>query len=106
MDNMKREHYLKRIEKAFQAHKVVTLLGPRQCGKTTLANEYIKQLQLPLKTINYFDLERNTDLARLTNPQLALESLDGLIVIDEIQRIPELFRTIRVLVDQKKINNI
>lgn len=99
---MKREHYIKRIQKAFKTHKVVALLGPRQCGKTTLANDYIKHEHHPIKTKNYFDLEKNTDLARLANPQLALESLEGLIVIDEIQRIPELFPTIRVLADQVK----
>lgn len=99
---MKREHYIKRIQKAFKTHKVVALLGPRQCGKTTLANDYIKYENYPIKTKNYFDLEKNTDLARLANPQLALEFLEGLIVIDEIQRIPELFPVIRVLADQVK----
>ncbi len=101
---MKREHYLQRIQKAFETHRVVALLGPRQCGKTTLANDYIKQVgqSISMKAKNYFDLEKHTDLARLSNTQLALESLDGLIVIDEIQRIPELFPTIRVLVDQVK----
>ncbi len=96
---MKRQHYVNRIQKAFKTHKVVALLGPRQCGKTTLANEYIKYEHYQIKTKNYFDLEKNSDLARLANPQLALESLEGLIVIDEIQRIPELFPTIRVLAD-------
>lgn len=97
---MRRPYYLKRIHKAFETHKVVALLGPRQCGKTTLAKEYIQQDYKQFLNINYFDLEKNTDLARLTNPQLTLESLENLIVIDEIQRIPELFPTIRVLVDQ------
>ncbi len=96
---MKRQHYINRIQKAFKTHKVVALLGPRQCGKTTLANDYIKYERHPIKTKNYFDLEKNSDLARLANPQLALESLEGLIVIDEIQRIPELFPTVRVLAD-------
>jgi predicted AAA+ superfamily ATPase len=99
---MKREQYITRIQKAFLTHKVVALLGPRQCGKTTLAHDYIQHESHPIKTKNYFDLEKNTDLARLANPQLALESLNGLVVIDEIQRIPELFPTIRVLVDQVK----
>lgn len=99
---MKREHYIKRIQRAFETHKVVALLGPRQCGKTTLAKDYISYEHHPTKTKNYFDLEKNTDLARLANPLLALEPLEGLIVIDEIQRIPELFPSIRVLVDQTK----
>jgi len=101
-DNMKRTHYIDRIKKAFKTHKVVALLGPRQCGKTTLANDFIKYENQLINTKNYFDLEKNTDLARLAHPQLALESLKGLIVVDEVQRIPELFPTIRVLVDQIK----
>jgi len=99
---MKRLHYINRIQKAFETHKIVALLGPRQCGKTTLANDYIQHEQDSIKPRNYFDLEKNTDLARLANPQLALESLEGLIVIDEIQRIPELFPTIRVMADSLK----
>ena len=70
---------------------VTTILGPRQCGKTTLA----KQFQYE----HYFDLENPRDLARLDQPQLALEELKGLIVIDEIQRLPNLFPLIRYLVD-------
>ena len=99
---MRRLDYLERINKAFNTHKVVALLGPRQCGKTTLANDYIAYCKHPFAKKNYFDLEKNTDLARLANPQLSLESLEGLIVIDEIQRIPELFPTIRVLADHAK----
>jgi len=70
---------------------VTAILGPRQCGKTTIAKEF--------KTDHYFDLENPRDIARLENPQLALENLAGLIVIDEIQRSPELFPLIRYLVD-------
>ena len=73
---------------------VTSILGARQCGKTTLA-----------KTFNwdhYFDLEDPADLAKLDHPQLALENLKGLIVIDEIQRVPELFSILRVLVDNNK----
>lgn len=99
---MRREQYIQRIQKAFDIHKVVALLGPRQCGKTTLAHNFIDHEYQKIQTKNYFDLENITDLARLANPQLALESLEGLIVIDEIQRIPELYPTIRVLVDQKE----
>jgi uncharacterized protein len=99
---MKRSNYLERIAKAFETHRVVALLGPRQCGKTTLAKDFIAQQASFFNKKNYFDLEKNTDLGRLTNPQLALEALDGLIVIDEIQRIPELFPTIRVQVDEIK----
>lgn len=99
---MRRQHYLDRVKKAFRTHQVIALLGPRQCGKTTLANDYIALDPSSFDKKNYFDLEKNSDLARLANPQLSLEPLKGLIVIDEIQRIPELFPTIRALVDYNK----
>ena len=73
---------------------VVAILGPRQCGKTTLART--------MNADHYFDLENPQDAARLDQPQLALEDLTGLIVIDEIQRMPELFPLLRYLVDQDK----
>lgn len=70
----------------------MAILGPRQCGKTTLART--------MNADHYFDLENPQDAARLDQPQLALEDLTGLIVIDEIQRMPELFTLLRYLVDQ------
>lgn len=73
---------------------VTVILGPRQCGKTTLART--------LAADSYFDLENPQDLARLEQPQLALEDLKGTIVIDEIQRLPDLFPLLRYLVDQGK----
>ncbi len=73
---------------------VVAILGPRQCGKTTLART--------LKADHYFDLENPQDAALLAQPQLALEDLKGVIVIDEIQRMPDLFPLLRYLVDQNK----
>lgn len=79
------------IRKLLSAFPVTAILGPRQCGKTVLARQ--------CKYNHYFDLENPTDLARLDTPKLALENLKGLIVIDEIQRIPELFQFIRYLVD-------
>lgn len=72
---------LKKLVKQFP---VTAILGPRQCGKTTLARE--------LAADHVFDLESPRDLAFLAEPQLALESLSGLVVIDEIQRLPNLFR--------------
>lgn len=72
---------------------VTAILGPRQSGKTTLAREFDAQ--------HVFDLENPTDLAMLADPKLALEPLSGLIVIDEIQRIPELFPLLRYLVDTR-----
>lgn len=73
------------------AFPVTAILGPRQSGKTTLAHEFAAD--------HFFDLESPRDLAMLAEPQLALESLSGLIVIDEIQRVPDLFPLIRHLVD-------
>ncbi len=76
---------------------VVVLAGPRQCGKTTLA-----RLLVPEESLNYFDLEDPASLARLDEPMTALSSLQGLVVIDEVQRRPDLFPVIRVLVDREK----
>lgn len=74
------------------ASPVTAILGPRQCGKTTLSRQ--------IEADHRFDLENPRDLARLDNPQLALENLRGLVVIDEIQRQPDLFPLLRYLVDQ------
>ncbi len=96
---MERSTYLGKIKAAFEISKVVALLGPRQCGKTTLARQYFKQEQGQIQ--NYFDLENPTDLSRLSDPILGLENLENLIVIDEIQRLPNLFPILRVLVDRE-----
>jgi predicted AAA+ superfamily ATPase len=72
------------------------LAGPRQSGKTTLARELLEET-----SINYFDLEDPASLARLDEPMTALRPLKGLVVIDEIQRRPDLFPTLRVLADRK-----
>jgi len=85
-----------KIETALRRSRVTALLGPRQCGKTTLAREFV-----PPDSVNYFDLEDPESLARLDQPKLALESLTGLVVIDEIQRKPELFPLLRVLADRQ-----
>lgn len=94
---MRRIRALREVRDRFRTHPVVTLVGPRQCGKTTLANEIAGKA-----THTRFDLEYPPDLARLANPVLALEQLDGLVIIDEIQRKPELFPLLRVLVDQRR----
>ena len=76
----------------------MALLGPRQCGKTTLARHFV-----PPDSVNYFDLEDPQSVARLSEPDLALRRLKGLVVIDEIQRRPELLPLLRVLVDRKPL---
>lgn len=96
---MKRDHYLQLIEKAFRTHPVVAILGPRQCGKTTLSNLYLKTQK---ERVHLFDLEDPADCMALENPKIVFEPLEGLIILDEIQRLPDLFPLLRVLVDQKK----
>jgi uncharacterized protein len=83
------------IQAAMEHNRVVVLIGPRQCGKTTLARQFV-----PSTSINYFDLEDPISLARLDQPMIALQDLTGLVVIDEIQRRPDLFPILRVLVDR------
>lgn len=97
---MERNSYLYKISLGFASHPIVALIGPRQCGKTTLARIYaVKESEMPIE--NYFDLEDIADLTRLQNPHQALSRLKGLIIIDEIQRVPELFPALRVLVDKE-----
>jgi len=76
-------------------HPAVALLGPRQCGKTTLARQVSRAAGA-----TFFDLENPDDVAALENPMLALEGLSGLVVLDEVQRRPELFPVLRVLMDR------
>lgn len=92
-----RAYFLDQISQEFKVHSVCGLLGPRQCGKTTLSLQYAAQFSFPVHT---FDCENPIHLTRLEDPLTALESLDGLIVIDEVQRRPDLFPVLRVLVDR------
>lgn len=75
------------------------ILGARQVGKTMLAQALIKDVGKPATV---FDLEHRQDLARLEDPELALQDLRGVVVLDEIQRRPELFPTLRVLADRPR----
>ncbi|MCK5271966.1 MAG: ATP-binding protein [Sedimentisphaerales bacterium] len=92
---IKRKAYISQVSTALKRSPIVALLGPRQCGKTTLAK--IIGAQEPS---TYFDLESQTDIRRLANPEMMLASLSGLVVIDEIQILPELFSVLRVVVDK------
>ena len=74
------------------------MIGPRQCGKTTIARQFV-----PSDSANYFDLEDPVSLARLEEPMTALAPLSGLVVIDEVQRRPELFPVLRVLADRQPL---
>jgi len=90
-----RPHYEKQVRAALRRSPVVTLLGPRQSGKTTLARGLASEYDA-----TYLDMEDRRDLAKLASPALALEPMTGLVIIDEAQRKPELFETLRVLVDR------
>jgi predicted AAA+ superfamily ATPase len=78
---------------------VVALSGPRQAGKTTLAR-MVEARRAEEESVHFYDLESPGDLARLANPELALSTLRGLVILDEIQRVPELFPVLRVLADR------
>lgn len=91
-----RKAYLEQIQNTFDVFPICALLGPRQCGKTTLALSFKENVNPSY----HFDLEDPIDLARLENPKLTLENLTGLVIIDEIQRRPELFPYLRVLADK------
>lgn len=97
---MLRQRHLDKLTVLFQVNPVVALLGPRQCGKTTLSKMYVQAH--PELALHYFDLENPIDLKRLEQPMSQLNNLTGLIVIDEVQRRPDLFPLLRVLVDQDK----
>ncbi len=96
--NLARPSYLDTIRERLVDYPVVALPGPRQVGKTTLARLFAVSLEeMP---VHWFDLESPVDLARLSNPELALSPLRGLVILDEIQRMPELFPVLRVLADR------
>lgn len=94
-----RPRYLQQIRIQFDAHPVVAILGSRQCGKTTLAKMYADRFVN--EAVTRFDLENPTHQARLESPMLALEQLQGVVIIDEVQRSPGLFEVLRVLVDRE-----
>lgn len=83
------------IDAALGRTPVTVLTGPRQCGKTTLARQFVDP-----DSVNYFDLESPPDLARLDEPMTALAPLKGLVAIDEVQLRPDLFPVLRVLADR------
>jgi hypothetical protein len=93
-----RDTLLNSVRKALRRSRVVALVGPRQCGKTTLARQL-----LPSDSVAYFDLEDPRSLARLAEPMTALGPLRGLVVVDEVQRRPDLFPVLRVLADRRPL---
>ena len=93
-----RQGYLTTLRSRLRDNPVVALPGPRQAGKTTLARMLAETS--PELEIHHFDLESPADLARLSNPELVLSRLRGLIILDEIQRMPGLYPVLRVLADR------
>ncbi|ABU58557.1 ATP-binding protein [Roseiflexus castenholzii] len=90
---------INQITRLLAIHPIVALLGPRQCGKTTVARMVGEQ-----QASTYFDLENPVDIRRLSAPLTVLETLSGLIIIDEVQQRPDLFQLLRVLVDRPQNN--
>lgn len=92
-----RKNYLEQVDTSLKRSPIVALLGPRQCGKTTLARQVT---EAATENTTWYDLQSQTDRQRLTNPELMFQKLDGLVVLDEIQLMPELFDALRVSVDR------
>src|ERR1022692_1151341 len=95
---VKRDALFERIRGAIRANPVTALYGPRQCGKTAAARQIAGETGA-----EYFDLEDPVSQRRLSEPMTALGSLRGLVVIDEVQRQPDLFPVLRVLADRKPL---
>lgn len=94
---IRRTTHLRELKVALKRAPVVSILGPRQSGKTTLARELARG-----RDATFFDLENPRDVSRLSAPMTTLEPLRGLVIIDEVQRIPKLFEILRVLVDRPR----
>src|SRR5712692_5795683 len=95
---LKRTDLDQQVRRAIKANPVTAIYGPRQCGKTTLARQIAEGARA-----EYFDLEDPVSARRLSEPVTALRPLRGLVVIDEVQRLPELFPVLRVLADRKPL---
>jgi hypothetical protein len=87
------------VEARLRSHPIVALLGARQVGKTTLARQLVERRR---GETHFFDAERVEDATTLAQPELALRGLRGLVVIDEVQRVPEVFPALRVLADRPR----
>ena len=96
---VRRRGHLRRVALLLRERPVVALLGARQVGKSTLARQVAAAHRRPA---TWFDLENPSDLARLTDPGIELRPLRGLVVLDEIQRLPDVFPLLRVLADRPR----
>lgn len=96
---IRRKQHVDAVLNRLRTFPVVAILGPRQIGKTTLARQVGREFPGPTHRL---DLERPSDLNRLMDdPELVLDGLRGLVIIDEVQRRPELFPILRVLADRR-----
>lgn len=100
MATIPRERHERRVEQLLRQFPVVAILGARQVGKSSLARRIVERRR---GATSFFDLEDRADVARLADPGLALRGLRGLVVLDEIQRLPEVFPLLRVLADRKPV---
>lgn len=96
---IKRTREISTLRSLLQRYPIVGIIGARQVGKTTLARAFVERRRGPS---SFFDLENPEDMARLKDPMLALKGLKGLVVIDEIQRLDDLFPVLRVLADRPR----
>jgi len=96
---IQRDQEIEIVGQLLKRYPVVGIVGARQVGKTTLARSFIDRID---EAVSYFDLEDPEDLARLADPMLALKNLKGLVVIDEVQGLPDLFPVLRVLADRRR----
>ena len=94
--SLNRQRHQAEIERLLRSFPVVAVLGARQVGKTSLARRIASS-----RASTFFDLESPVDRARLFDPMLALQDLRGLVILDEVQRAPEIFAPLRVLADRK-----
>jgi hypothetical protein len=97
---IKRRKDMDTVKRLLKRNPIVGIVGARQVGKTTLAQQLAKQRH---GSVSYYDLENPEDFARLADPMLTLKRHKGLVVIDEIQRVPEIFPVLRVLADRTQI---
>jgi uncharacterized protein len=94
-----RHNEVRLVLDALNTYPAVGIIGARQVGKTTLAGMVSRKWSGP---VHHFDLENSEDLARLSDPMLALKELDGLVILDEVQRMSEIYPTLRVLIDRAR----
>jgi uncharacterized protein len=93
-----RNRHVARVRPALRTNRVVAILGARQAGKTTLAHEVADGA----RSAAWFDLEDSRDRAQLSDPMLALRHRMGVVVLDEVQRVPDIFEPLRVLADRPR----